>query len=148
MFTVERFNALREEIGTFCSRIGIRGTKIEPGYCEVECQASDEHRNPWGMTHGGLLFTLVDVAGCWAAAAVKGLEGFRPVVTESASIHYLRPAGKGRLTAKARAVKSGKTIAYVTVDVYDEQGRHLIRGDVTAFYTGELTEDPQSLFQP
>lgn len=145
--TIEQFNEMRKEVGTFCSRVGVRGTKIEPGYCEVECEAGPMHRNPWGMTHGGLLFTLVDVAGCWAAAAVKGLDGFRPVVTESAAIHYLRPAGAGKLTAKARTVKSGKTVAYVTVDVYDEQDRHLIRGDVTAFYTGELTEDLTGLFK-
>ena len=147
MITVEGFNTMREEMGTFCARNGIRCTKMDVGYCELECDLGPEHKNPHGAAHGGMLFTMVDVAGCWAAAVVRGTEGVRPLVTQNASIHYLRPVTGGRLTARGRTVKSGKHTALAEVDIFDEQGRHVVRGEVTAFYTGELCFETACFFQ-
>ena len=147
MISVEQFNKRRQEMDTFCAHNGILCTKIGVGTCEFQCELKPEHKNPHGMAHGGLLFTLVDMAGCWAAALVHGTKAIRPLVTQNASIHYLRPVESGTLTAKAETIKAGRNTALAQVDVYDEQGRHIVRGEVTAYYIGELCNETECFFQ-
>ena len=87
-----------------------------------------ELENPYGMAHGGLLFTLVDTVGGVTARA----DG-RKYVTMDASIHYLQSARKGRITATSHTVRRGRTVTVVDVNVTDEEERLLARGTVTMF---------------
>lgn len=93
-----------------------------------------ELENPYGMAHGGLLFTLADTAGGVTARA----DG-RRYVTLDASIRYLRSVRSGRITATAYTVKRGKTVAVVDVSITDEEEHLLSTATVTMFCleTGE-----------
>ncbi len=88
-----------------------------------------EFENPYGMTHGGLLFTLVDsTAGTTARA-----DG-RKYVTLNASINYLHSGkGTGRITSRGKVVHRGRTTTVVDVTVRDEEDRLLCTGTVTMF---------------
>ena len=74
-----------------------------------------ELENPYGMAHGGLLFTLVDTAGGVTARA----DG-RKYVTMDASIHYLQSARKGRITATSHTGRSGRTVTVLDENVTDD----------------------------
>lgn len=87
-----------------------------------------ELENPYGMAHGGLLFTLADTVGGVTARA----DG-RRYVTLDASIHYLKSARSGRITAKGHTVKRGKTVAVVDVAITDDKEQLLATGTVTMF---------------
>jgi acyl-CoA thioesterase len=113
---------------------GIRFTVVEEGYCECQVDITHNGLNPQGVAHGSLLFTLCDcVTGM--AAATSG--GGRNMLTQSATIHYLRPADSGTLTAKSRALRIGETTALVKGEVFDERGRLLATSEFTVWYTGE-----------
>ena len=138
MIDAQAFNRARERCGTYCDYSGIRVTRIEPGYCESECRLERHHMNPGGGVHGGLLFTMLDTTGCCAAGAMEG--GRRTLVTQSASIYYLRPVWEGTLRAVARRVKEGRNVGVVTVDIFC--GDILAaRGEVSVFYTSETVSD-------
>ena len=62
------------------------------------------------------------------------------MVTQSAEIHYLRPASGGRLTAEARARRAGRSVAFVQVDVTDAEGRLVSTGSFELFYLREPEE--------
>ena len=109
----------------------IRFTVLEEGYCECQVELTQDGRNPQGVAHGSLLFQLCDcVTG--AASASFG----RNMLTQSASIHYLRPAATGLLTAKSRLIRVGRRTALFGAEVYDDRDRLLCTGEFEIFYTG------------
>jgi uncharacterized protein (TIGR00369 family) len=87
----------------------------------VVVDARDEHLNPHGSVHGGLLATMLDVA---MGNAVAEAGGERPV-TVALSVTYLEPGQRGRLSATARVRKRGKRLIIVEGEVQQD-------GDVLA----------------
>ena len=70
--------------------------------------------------HGGVIAGIVDIAGDFALAIAMDRTGFPTV---DLRIDYLRMAEDGALTAKAKAVKKGRTVSIADVEVYDGRGR-------------------------
>lgn len=96
------------------------GMKIEPvgeGRTHVTLQVQDQHLNPHGKVHGGVLATLADVAGAEAVAA--GSES-GPGITIELKITYLNPGEPGVLVADARVIKRGRRITIVETEVFQE----------------------------
>ena len=81
--------------------------EIEPqedGTSTVVVDAADEHLNPHGSVHGGVLATMIDVAMGTAVATTGG----ESPVTVSLAVTYLSPGRPGRLEATAHVRKRGK----------------------------------------
>ena len=75
--------------------------------------------------HGGIVAALIDLAG----GAALFVELKFPTPTIDMRVDYLRPAIAGkRLDADARVKSLGKTVAFVDVDVTDEDGRLVATG--------------------
>ena len=111
---------------------GLHYTVLREGYCECYVDLEENSLNPQGVAHGSLLFALCDaVTGAATASTDHGM------LTQSASIHYLRPASAGRVTAKSKLLRSGHTTALCLAEVYDEQGRLLVTGEFEVFYTSD-----------
>jgi uncharacterized protein (TIGR00369 family) len=69
--------------------------------------------------HGGVIASLIDLAGHAAAAVRIG----RMTPTIDLRIDYLRAADGGDLVAHAKLLKAGRTVARVDVTVTDSRGR-------------------------
>jgi uncharacterized protein (TIGR00369 family) len=78
-----------------------------------------ERHTGTGQFHGGVLATLIDVAGDFALVILLG----GGVPTINLRIDYLRPAGGGSLTATALVRRAGRTIGVVDIDVTDGTGK-------------------------
>ena len=87
----------------------------------VVVEAGEEHLNPHGTVHGGVLATMIDVAMGTAVAA----EGGDSPVTVSLTVTYLEPGRPGRLEAVAKVRKRGKRLMVVEAEVVQD-------GDVVA----------------
>ena len=74
--------------------------------------------------HGGVIATLIDLAG-HAAVAVK-IGKMAPTI--DLRIDYLRPSTGEDLVARARLLKAGRTVARVDIEVTDTEGRLLAVG--------------------
>ena len=107
---------------------GIKVTDIGDDYCIVEGELRDEAMNPWGMAHGGFVYSLCDVA-----AGVVVSKANRHGVTLSGSMNYLRPSRGSRLRAEGRIVKDGRSVVFVEASVYDDRGVLTARGDFQIF---------------
>lgn len=68
--------------------------------------------------HGGAIASLIDAAGDFAIIAAVGYD----VPTIDLRIDYLRPAIPGALTATARAIKAGRSLAVADVEVAGDDG--------------------------
>lgn len=137
----KRVLAWRQQTKGFNQYIGIRVVDIGEGTGEVEAELTPEMLNPLGRAHGGMIYTLCDVAAGTAAAS-RG----RVAVTLTGSINYLR-AGYGGTTLRGRAteIKSGRQTAVYDVRVEDEAGRQIACATFTMYYTGQTIEDMQCL---
>lgn len=83
-----------------------------------------ELHNAFGVAHGGVLMTLLDVAMAHAARSPRA-EGARvepPVVTLEMKTSFLRP-GLGRLVAKGRRVHHTASLVFCEGQVLGEDGR-------------------------
>jgi uncharacterized protein (TIGR00369 family) len=74
--------------------------------------------------HGGVIASLIDIAGDFALIGVVG----HGVPTINFRVDYLRPAFGTDLIAHARVRKAGKTVGVVDVDVEDGSGRLIATG--------------------
>ncbi len=71
------------------------------------------------ILHGGILASLVDVAGVWALSCDGGVPG--PTVDQR--VDFLRPALCVDHVARARVLRRGRTFAVTDVQVTDLEGR-------------------------
>jgi uncharacterized protein (TIGR00369 family) len=103
--------------------LGLRLESLEPdsGTVEIRCGFGETlQRSPGsGQYHGGVIASLIDIAGDFALIAVLGYG----VPTINFRVDYLRPARAGDLIARAVIRKSGRTIGVVDVDVFDAESR-------------------------
>ncbi len=77
--------------------------------------------NHW---HGGVLASLVDIAGCYALMLVaKG-----PLLTLNFSTDFLRLAVADTLTATAKVTRSGRTVGFVEVTIRNQEQEAVVTG--------------------
>jgi acyl-CoA thioesterase len=81
----------------------------------VELDITDDLRGPAGSVHGGIVATLIDVAG--AASVARATH--RPVATATTSIQYLAAGREGPLRANVEVLRASDALAVVEVKVVD-----------------------------
>ena len=84
--------------------------------------------NPYGMVHGGALYTMADDAA-GSAAHTDG----RHYVTQNGSLHFLKNQGSGTIRAEGRVRRRGKATCLVEVDITNESGELLATGQFSYF---------------
>jgi acyl-CoA thioesterase len=95
--------------------LGLRGLDVGDGRCVWATKIEDVHRNPYGVVHGGILFTLVDYA--MGGALVSVLQDGQRCTTLEIKINYVAPATEGDLRAEAWVVSKGGRIAVMEAKV-------------------------------
>jgi len=71
-----------------------------------------------GVYHGGVIASLIDVAG----AVACGLPLGRPTPTANFRVDFLKSPAKIDLIAIGRLVRSGKTVSVADVEITDDNG--------------------------
>ena len=99
--------------------LGLELGEITPGAVTIHLDVRDELRQNQGVVHGGAVASLIDTAA--AFAVLTQIEINERVTTTDLTIHYLRPASSGRLTAEARIVRGGRRLFVLSVEVRNDQ---------------------------
>jgi len=99
--------------------LGIEFVDVRRGYCRLRLRLQAHMVNFQGFPHGGVIFTLADVA--FGAACNSHGE---PAVALSVTIDYLAAVTPEiTLVAEAREVKQGRRAGFYEVTVATEDGR-------------------------
>ncbi len=101
----------------FAGHAGIELESIAPGQAKVKCEVQEHHLNGVKCVHGGMLFTLADMAFA-AAANSHG----RLAVALNASISFVKPARGKTISAEAKEVSRSGRHAVYEVRIADENG--------------------------
>ena len=105
----------------------------DDGVGVVALEIHPESMNVWGTPHGGLLYSLSDVA-CGCAVLTVRPESH---VTVNGSMDYLYPAPtSGRIIATGRVRKMGGRLAYCDSELRDEEGKLIATGRAVMCFTG------------
>lgn len=110
-------------IGPLADILGIRRGEMAAGRCAFECEVGPRHLNPYGVVHGGVVYTLVDYA--MGGAMVSRLEPGERCATLEIKINYLAAASRGALRADAVLVERTNRIGVLEARVHGDDGRLL-----------------------
>ncbi|HEY8588715.1 MAG TPA: PaaI family thioesterase [Naasia sp.] len=106
-------------------------TEVEPGTVTFTCTPGEEHYNPLGVVHGGLVCTLLDtVAGCAGHTLLPAGVGYTSLEIK---VSYLRPvtADTGLLTATGTVTKPGRRVLFTDAVVRNAGGDALATASST-----------------
>ena len=87
------------------------------------------NRQPFGLLHGGANVVLAESLGSMAAAIHAGPDRM-PVGIEVSATHH-RSATVGFVTAEARAITLGRTLASYEIVIVDDEGRRTCTARLT-----------------
>jgi len=100
------------------------------GFSLLDIDLAGKHIQPFGFVHGGVFASLIDAAAFWAIfCEIEGQDA--GATTVDLKLNYLAPAQSGKLIAKGRRIKLGKTLGYAEAMVSDEKGKLLAHGTST-----------------
>ncbi len=116
--TLQELRRVYENI-SFNKLVGIRVARKHSDGVTLELAFRDELRNVAGVMHGGAMATVADVAVGVALANHFGER--RPATTTDLKINYLRPITHGKLVARSRLIRVGKTLCVGRVELFDAE---------------------------
>jgi uncharacterized protein (TIGR00369 family) len=103
--------------------IGQRAVSAEPGRVVFEITPAEQHYNPIGAVHGGVITTVLDsVMGCTVHSTLPAGIGY---TTLELKVNFLRAVTNrvGALRCEGKIINSGKRVAAVEASLTDASGK-------------------------
>lgn len=95
--------------------LGVTGIEAADGAATLYFTVNPYTVNPAGALHGGVLYTLCDVAAY--AALLSQLPMDREAVTHDLHVSVMRAAGEGeKVSVEAHVRRQGRSIAFIDVE--------------------------------
>ncbi|HBN9861353.1 TPA: PaaI family thioesterase [Pseudomonas aeruginosa] len=112
----------------FAELLGVESlhSRFEQAACRL--RVGDQHRNALGGIHGGLIFSLADIAFATACNA-----GDAVYIGLQAEVRYMNKAEGNELTATATLMGSSRKIAHYQVLVTDSQDNRIALFSASAY---------------
>lgn len=104
----------------FMAHIGARITALAPGFCEITADWRPDLTQQHGFVHGGVLASIADTAGGYAAFSLMPADA--TVLTVEFKLNMLRPGRGAAMIARGRVLKPGRTLSIVQADVFARDG--------------------------
>jgi uncharacterized protein (TIGR00369 family) len=118
----EELERLRELFSRvpFVRLLGLEFVAAERGSATFALDVREDLKRMGGILHGGAVVSLLDTAAACAVHTI--LEPGARTVTVDLTVHFLRPFGSGLLLARARVLRAGRRIAFLSVEATDPAG--------------------------
>ncbi|MFK5979048.1 MAG: PaaI family thioesterase [Rhizobiaceae bacterium] len=120
-FTIRNENYVERVRGSFerqpfMKTIGAKLTEIGPGFVEIAVPFSDGVTQQHGFFHGGLIGTIADNAGGYAAFTLMAASD--SVLSVEYKLNLMAPANGDLLISRGHVLKSGRTLTVCQSDIY------------------------------
>lgn len=125
----------------FVEHLGFDLTKFEGGESEIAFAPRTEHLNSFGVVHGGVCMTLLDVS---MAAAARSVDQEMGVVTIEMKTSFMQ-AAKGKLVGKGGLMHRTATMAFTQATIFDAEGKACAHATGTFKYVKRLPTGPTSV---
>ncbi|MDJ0986693.1 MAG: PaaI family thioesterase [Desulfobacterales bacterium] len=139
---IKRLNNIAN-ICPYFELLSMKLTDVGIGYAILEIELAKKHLQPFGVVHGGVFASIIDAAAFWSL--YYGIEDpDTGLTTVDLKLNYLAPAVSGKLIARGRQIKVGRTLGYAEAQVVDQEGKVLAHGTSTVIILPgkAITADP------
>ena len=102
----------------------------EPGTVKVRLPYSPRMDNSGGTYHGGVIASLIDIAGAAAAWNGHDYSKGRRGLTISMNVNFLDRGGNETLIAVGRCIRRGAQLSFIEIRVETEDGRQVATGSL------------------
>jgi uncharacterized protein (TIGR00369 family) len=120
--------------------IGASLSAVEAGATEITLPYRADLTQQKGFVHGGIIGMIADTACGYAAYSLMPKSA--SLVTVEYKINILAPA-RGSLVARAKVVKSGRTLTVARAEVYAEDGTHVATMQQTLMMLADTPDHPE-----
>lgn len=124
----------------FGSLISAKAEEAGEGYAKMSLVLEEEHTNPNGVVHGGVLTTLMDEACGWAVLSVRGIAAMveAPHATVDMNVSFLSGARPGdEIVIEARILRVGRSVAFAEAEVRRNEDTLIAKGRFTFVIQGK-----------
>ena len=106
----------------FVEHLGFEFLSFDAGQAEIAIELKDELTNTWGVAHGGVTMTLLDIVMAHAARSPNqaGYDASKGIVTIEMKTSFMRP-GVGRLVGRGRVLHRTGSTAFCEGSVFDSK---------------------------
>jgi len=125
----------------------MRIVELGVGWSVLEIVLAEKHLQPFGQVHGGVLSTIIDAASFWAV--FTELDDDLGMTTVDLKLNYLAPpSSTGKLIARGRRIKLGRTLGLADAEVTDQGGKIVAHGTSTVMIVPGLGFKSQNTLPP
>lgn len=109
--------------GTYLEFLGFKLAAWKAGFVRIEMPARPEHRNTVGYLHGGVIASLLDIAG--AVAGSYGVTDELVSVTINLNCNYMAPHTGDLVVAEGELVRTTNTLFFAQAKLFDPSNNRL-----------------------
>ena len=125
---VEEIRAITNQCGYF-RLVSMKIQALELGRSVIDVEVGEQHLQPFGHAHGGVCSAVIDAAVWWAI--YTELDEDMGMTTVDLKLNYLAPVTDGKMIARGRRIKLGKTLGLGDAEVTDKAGKMIAHGTST-----------------
>jgi len=109
----------------FTEHLGVQVVEVTKEHAIVSLQKRPELLNSWGLVHGGVIMTLLDLVMSWAVRGHYEVVG--GVLTVDMSVGFMKAGYGDKVLAEGRVLHGGKSTAFCESDARDAEGALLAK---------------------
>jgi len=109
--------------GTYLAFLGFKLSEWKEGFARMEMTVRPEHRNTVGYLHGGVIASLLDIAG--AVSGSFGVSEKFVSVTINLNCNYLSPHRAASVVAEGELIRASKSLFFAQAKLYDPENSRL-----------------------
>ena len=109
--------------GTYLEFLGFHLTAWNPGFARLEMQVRKDHRNTVGYLHGGVISSLLDIAG--AVSGSYGISTELVSVTVNLNSQFMAPHQGPTVVAEGELIRETKSLFFAQSKLLDPANNRL-----------------------
>lgn len=122
----------------FVEDLGCYLVSAESGRSVIRLEAELRHLNSWGVVHGGVVMTLLDVAMASAGRSLRSDLGTGGNVTIEMKTSFLRPA-RGRIEVRGVCLHTTATMAFCEAELFGDDDQLAAKSSGTFKFFRQIT---------
>ena len=109
--------------GTYLEFLGFKLISWKEGYAKLQMQVRPEHRNTVGYLHGGVVSSLLDIAGAVAGSFGNARETVS--LTINLNCNFMAPHKAGIAIAEGELVRTSESLFFAEARLFDPEENRL-----------------------
>ena len=122
---------------TYLEFLGFRLIDWKEGFAKLEMAVRGEHRNTVGYLHGGVISSLLDIAG--AVAGSYGNAKDSVSITVNLNVNFMAPHQADTVVAEGELIRTTSSLFFAQAKLYDPE-RNLLCASATGTYKKKTRE--------